>query len=125
MPTIAERIYTVVNAAAIADGGVFTDEADGPTTPNYIVYTGVGGDPQETLASGLSIRSARYQFDCWSALRKTADAMAESLITLLRAQTGLGANFGGVTLQSEPLKDFDPETVTYRTIVDVLLWYYP
>lgn len=124
MATIEERIFTVVNGAALASGGVYTDQAPDSALADYIVFTCVGGDAQNTLSSGLSIRNQRYQFDCWSSRRTMADSICEALITLMMAQTGLAANFSALPI-GEPQKDFDSDTKLYRTLIDFSLWFYP
>jgi hypothetical protein len=120
MPTIQERIFSVVSPA-ISPAKVYPDVAPDDTRTDHVIYFKVGGVPENTLASGVAISNGRYQFNCWSISRLGANALADLVVSAL-AGAQFPTNFSA-TLIDDP-EDFDIETKLYRKIVDASLWFY-
>lgn len=126
MPTIHERVFSVLTAASVASGQIYPDVAPDSTTGDYIVFFSVASAPENTLASGIPIENSRFQFDCWSATRLGSRAVAAAVLAALVAQVtgepGSPTNFRATLLTDQD--DYDRDAKLYRTILDVSLWYY-
>lgn len=68
----------------------------------------------------------RYQFTVNSKTAMGADAVVSALKTAYLGYKGLMGDVlvNGVTLAND-LDDFDPATLVYRRLVDMMIWYRP
>lgn len=116
--SVGERIYplTLPKGAALPALVYQLIPSDGPLHSHSDAHTGEG-------ASSMFNR-VRVQFSCWAGDYDAAEALGDELMAALDGFRGLWGDVPiGSVLFEGPQDDHDPNTFTWRRLVDALIQY--
>lgn len=121
MPPIFQLLAASADVTAIVGTNparVYEDEipqagADPNQNIPCVVWTRVGGSPENTISERPVVGNGRYQIDCWALDKTTRRRLADAVEKALEL-SGYCVSYHGT--------EFEPDTKRYRDTRDYSFW---
>ncbi|CAD6536389.1 hypothetical protein LMG27952_03142 [Paraburkholderia hiiakae] len=111
------KAITYAALKLLAGGRVYPSVAPSGAARPYIVYQGVGGADETTLAGADTLQNRRIQVTAWSTTSAEADSINQQIRAALTA-----APIGGVPIGA-PVDVYEDDTKLYGSRQDFSIWY--
>lgn len=112
---IAQDLVTTL--AALAGGRLYPGVAPQDAIDPFMVYQLIAGVPQSDFDGASNLTNSRYQVDCYSRTKSTADTLAASV----RSAMNGASLFESVCVLQQDLYEDEPRL--YRVSMDFSIWH--